>query len=321
MGMVAENKRIAVTGALGHIGSRFIHDIKPGDFEEVILIDNLSTQRYSSLFNRPKGVNFRFIENDICTADLNKYFKNIDVVVHLAAITDAATSVGRKDLVEEVNYSGTERVAKACIENKCKLLFPSTTSVYGTQKEIVDESCSADELKPQSPYADSKLRGEQLLMKLGQEEQLKFVICRLGTVFGISKGMRFHTAVNKFAWQACVGQPITVWRTAMNQKRPYLDLVDAVRSMTFIIRENIFTGEIYNVVTLNATVSDIISVIKEDFPVLNVEFVDTEIMNQLSYNVSNERFHALGFEFKGDIHKGIHETISLLKSAYRGESK
>lgn len=314
-------KRILITGALGHIGSKFIHNIKPGDFEEVILIDNLSTQRYPSLFNLPQGVNFNFIESDICTADLNKYFKDIDVVVHLAAIADAATSVDRKNLVEEVNFFGTERVAKACIRNKCKLFFPSTTSVYGTQGAIVDESCSVDELKPQSPYADSKLRAEQLLMKLGQEEHLKVVICRFGTIFGISIGMRFHTAVNKFVWQACLGQPITVWRTAMNQKRPYLDLGDAVRAMTFIIRENIFSGEIYNVVTLTTTVSDIISMIKEYIPTLKVKCVDVEIMNQLSYNVSNERFRALGFEFRGDIHKGIHDTIHLLNSAYHQASK
>jgi nucleoside-diphosphate-sugar epimerase len=309
-------KRILITGPLGHIGSKFIHNIKPGDFEEVILIDNLSTQRYPSLFNLPKGVNFNFIENDICTADLNKYFKDINVVVHLAAITDAAASVDRKEQVEEVNYYGTERVAKACVRNQCKLFFPSTTSVYGTQEEIVDESCSGDELKPQSPYADSKLRVEQLLAKLGRDEHLEFVICRFGTIFGISIGMRFHTAVNKFVWQACLGQPITVWRTAMNQKRPYLDLGDAVRAMTFMIRENIFTGEIYNVVTLNATVSDIISTITENIPALKVALVDAEIMNQLSYNVSNERFRALGFEFRGDIHKGIHETIALLNSAW-----
>ena len=58
-------KRILITGALGHIGSKLIHNIKPGEFEEVHMIDNLSTQRYASLFNLPKGVNFKFIEGDI----------------------------------------------------------------------------------------------------------------------------------------------------------------------------------------------------------------------------------------------------------------
>ena len=53
---------------------------------------------------------------------------------------------------------------------------------------------------------------------------LKGVSCRFGTIFGASPGMRFHTAVNKFCWQAVMGQPITVWSTAYDQKRPYLEV-------------------------------------------------------------------------------------------------
>ena len=40
--------KILITGPLGHIGSKLIHNLKPGDYEEVVMIDNLSTQRYSS---------------------------------------------------------------------------------------------------------------------------------------------------------------------------------------------------------------------------------------------------------------------------------
>ena len=57
--------RILISGALGHIGSKLIHNICPGEFDEVRMIDNLSSQRYASLFNLTKGVNFKFIEDDI----------------------------------------------------------------------------------------------------------------------------------------------------------------------------------------------------------------------------------------------------------------
>ena len=66
--------KLVVTGALGHIGSKLIHSIKAGMFEEVRLIDNMMTQRYSSLFNLPCGVRFKFYEDDICRADLARYF-------------------------------------------------------------------------------------------------------------------------------------------------------------------------------------------------------------------------------------------------------
>ena len=277
--------KILITGALGHIGSKLIHSIKEGQFEEVRLIDNMMTQRYSSLFNLPRGVKFNFYEDDICNADLDSYFKEVDVVIHLAAITDAASTFDKKELVEEVNSHGTQKVAEACIRNNCKLIFPSTTSVYGTQMNVVDENCTEEELKPQSPYAESKLKAERLLEKLGKEKGLKYVVCRFGTISGTSIGMRFHTAVNKFSWQACLGIPITVWKTAMYQKRPYLDLDEAVKAVFFIIEKDLFKNSVFNIVTSNSTVNDIIEIIKKDIPDVKVEYVDSKIMNQLTYKV------------------------------------
>ena len=113
------------------------------------------------------------------------------------------------------------------------------------------------DLKPQSPYAEAKLEAEQLLDRLGAEKGLKFVTCRFGTIFGTSIGMRFHTAVNKFCWQAVMGQPLTVWKTALHQHRPYLDLGDAVKAINFIIQKKLYDGRIYNVVTTNSSVSNI----------------------------------------------------------------
>ena len=127
--------------------------------------------------------------------------------------------------------------------------------------------------------------------------------------------MRFHTAVNKFCWQAAIGQPITVWSTAYDQKRPYLDLFDASRAIAFIIEKDIFDGRIYNVLTNNSTVRQVVEIIREFVPDLDVEFVDNKIMNQLSYEVSCDRFKSQGFTFSGDLRRGIGETISLLKQA------
>src|SRR3990172_13009509 len=126
--------KIAITGALGHIGSRLIHEI-PTRFPEgqVLMVDDLSTQRYASLFNLPAGGCYRFCEVDVLTADLDSVFTGVDVVVHLAAITDAANSFENKEQVEQVNFEGTKRVALACMGSGSSLIFPSTTSVYGSQ--------------------------------------------------------------------------------------------------------------------------------------------------------------------------------------------
>ena len=127
--------------------------------------------------------------------------------------------------------------------------------------------------------------------------------------------MRFHTAINKFCWQAVMRRPITVWRTALHQNRPYLELGDAVEALKFIIGRELYDGRVYNVVTTNTSVRKIVDLIASFVPDLSIEYVDTEIMNQLSYHVASDRFTQQGFEFTGNLERGIGDTLSLLKGA------
>ena len=308
--------KIIVTGAIGHIGSYIIRDLGvffPGS--NIVMIDNMMTQRFPSLFSLPSDANYKFIEGDVSQINLKPVFSDADVVIHLAAITDAAGSVDKAEELEANNFQSTLRVAEACIEADVSLIALSSTSVYGTQNDKVDENCSESELQPQSPYATTKLKEEELISNLSKEKGLKAIHCRFGTIFGASQGMRFHTAVNKFCWQAVMNQPISVWTTAYDQKRPYLDLLDASRAIAFIIKNNIFDGQIYNVLTSNATVRQVVDTIKEFVPNLEIEFVDNRIMNQLSYEVLCERFKSKGFVFSGNMRRGIKETIDLLKQS------
>lgn len=307
-------KKIVICGALGHIGSRFIR-ILPDHYPDVqvVMLDNLSTQRYVSLYDLPRHGHYRFHELDVLDADLKPLFEGADVVVQLAAITNAAGSFDIREKVERENYLATERIAHACLSTGAALAHISSTSVYGTQKGMVDEICDEEDLKPQSPYAETKLREERLLAELGKSSGLHFVTCRFGTIFGVSPGMRFHTAVNKFCWQAVTGQPITVWRTALHQVRPYLDLEDAMRALHFIIHGKLFDRGTYNVLTMNATVADILDVIRIHIPDITIEYVDTKIMNQLSFQVSSQRFRNCGFEFHGDLRRGVADTFTLLR--------
>ena len=303
--------RVVVTGALGHIGSRLIREFAvrcPG--ADVVMIDNLASERYASLYNLPDGCRYQFVAADVLTADLERLFDGADAVVHLAAVTNGANPHLRT-LMERVNVHGTERVARACAAVGVALLFPSTTSVYGVPQGIVAEDCLPQDLKPQSPYATWKLESEQRLAALGVETGLRFVVFRMGTVFGPSVGMRFHTAVNQFCWRAVSGQPIEVWTTASHQFRPYLDVSDAVRAMIFMLKRDHFDGRVYNVLTLNATVSHVVSVLSAFVPDVRINYVDSPLMNNLSYCVDHERFLKLGFTCTGSLESGIGGTVAL----------
>ncbi len=112
-----------------------------------------------------------------------------------------------------------------------------------------------------------------------------------------------------------MGQPLTIWKTAFDQKLPYLDIADAIRVIAFFLENNKFDGRVYNVVTLNSTVRDMVGIIQGFIPGLNTDFVDSQIMNQLSYEVINKRLDEESFVFQGDIKKGIKDTILLLKQS------
>lgn len=306
--------KFVITGALGHIGSyvlRQLPRVYPGC--TIVLLDNLMTQRYGSLFDLPKEANYEFHELDVTEADLSPYVAGADMVLHLAAITNAAGSFSNQEEVENNNFSATKQVAASCVRHGSPLLHLSSTSVYGTQAATVAEDCSEAELQPQSPYAETKLREEKHLIELSEQEDLKFVICRFGTICGTSRGMRFHTAVNKFCWQAVVGQPITVWKTALHQKRPYLSLSDAFDAITFIQSNSLFDGEIYNILTDNLTVNDIVEMIRAQVQDLKIEFVDTQIMNQLSYEVEDGKIRNRGLKLSGSVESCVSDTIALLK--------
>ena len=195
--------KIVVTGAIGHIGSYIIRDLGfqfPG--AEILMIDNMMTQRFPSLFNLPAVGNYHFIEGNVKEMDLNSVFRGANTVIHLAATTDATGSFDKVTEIEDNNFHSTLKVANACLKTGVSMIALSSTSVYGTQNAVVDENCSEDELNPQSPYAKTKLKEEKLLLQLSVEHGLKVILCRFGTIFGTSSGMRFHTAVNKFCWQA-----------------------------------------------------------------------------------------------------------------------
>jgi UDP-glucose 4-epimerase len=298
--------RLLITGAMGHIGSKLIHDlefIQP--YSQIILIDNFLTQRYVSLFHLVPH-KFQFIEQDVRSNTLEYFIKNCDSVLHLAAITNAIKTIDDGGEVFDNNLNSTKNIVDLCFKYNKYLLFISSTSVYGLAKSLVDED--EGNLLPQTPYAEVKLLEEEYIRSFFKKG-LRGSILRFGTIYGTSIGMRFHTAVNKFCYEAALGNPLTIWDSAYEQKRPYLYLGDAVKSIQFALSNDKMEGNLYNVLTSNSKVKDIVDIIKIHCPTVKLNFTKDIVINQNSYEVSSNKIEALGFIANGNLKSGVAEIF------------
>ena len=302
--------KIIITGACGHIGSYVaenVHKIKK--IKNTILIDNLESNRYCSIFNLKKKSNFKFHIKDLNNIKALNEFKKVDYLIHCASMTNAEKSFTNEKKMYKNNINCLKTTIKYCKQNNVKLIHLSSTSVYGKQAEIVDENCEKKYLKPQSPYAKIKLIEENMLKK--ESKNLKYVTFRLGTIAGVSKGIRFHTAVNKFCFNAALSQKIEVYKTALHQYRPYLSVRDAFKVFKFCIDKNFFKNDIFNAVSGNFTVNQILSKIKKRKKFIKVKFVNSRIMNQLSYHVDDKKIRSYGLKLNANLQKDIDNTLKL----------
>ena len=307
---------ILITGGLGHLGSYFID--KFPDYYNLTVVDNLLTQRYSSLFNLERKIKFLNMDIDDLT---EKDLDGIDYVLHLAAITNAEESFQNKKQIEEVNVVKTKKFIELCNGNVECFIFPSSTSVYGTATDIVYEDDDSF-VNPQSPYAESKIQIENIIKKeLGNET--KYLILRFGTIFGTSVGMRFHTAINKFCYEVSLGKPLTIWKQNYEQYRPYLGLNDACKSLTHFIgcgeRHRLTASWLrnwnntYNVLSLNSKLKDIISCIEETTGEVELNMVNTPLLNQFSYKVNDNKIRNRGFIPEDKLIDSVKDTLHMFR--------
>ncbi len=298
---------IIISGAFGHIGSFLINKFKNDKkIKNILLIDNFLTQRYSSYLKLNKK-KFELVDKDVRDVDFKKIKKKYDIFIHLAAITNAAESFQIRNKLKRNNFGATKKIVNYCKIKNIKLIFPSSTSVYGKKFEIINSSNNMKNLFAQSPYAESKILEEKYIRK----KLKKYTILRLGTIVGVSDGIRFHTAVNKFCYQASLKKPLTLWKKFYKKKRPYLTLKDCFKTINLVIKKNIFFGETLDVVTNNYTVEDIVKMIEKKIQIKK-KFVNTEILNQNSYEVISDKLIELGIHLKSNISDEIKKTLKIL---------
>lgn len=308
--------RIVILGALGHIGSALIRSpqlIATGD--ELVLVDDLTTQRYPSLFDLPPQGRYRFVQGDAGALVGSLVDDDVRAVIQLAGASDPGAIAADRSLAHAGNLRITRMAVEACGAAGVPLFLPSTTSVYADSGGDLGEDAPTAGLHP---YTECKLAEEACVTEaFGQG--LRGTVARFGTIVGPSPGMRFHTAVNRFCWQAATGAPLTVWSSALHQQRPYLAVDDAVALIAQSVTRDAWLGTTVNAASFHATVADVLDAIARVTPLPTIDRVDSALMNELSFTVSTRRATDAGFAFTGTLDEGVARTLARLRGIIRGD--
>jgi len=304
---------VLVTGGLGYIGSRLIREIPDHPAysgEDIKILDNYRQPRFHSLWDLPSYADYEMIRGDIRDAEVRaNALDGVDTVFHLAAITNAPETFDIPDKTWEVNHEAAVNLFTDARDKGVREFVNAVTcSVYGRTEEEITEEFSCD---PESPYGEAKLAAEQEMFEQ-YEGKMGLTGLRLGTVYGWTTGMRFDTVVDKFAWLAAMNEPLTVYEGAEDQKRPYLHVQDAVRSLLFA-GDELGDGDAYNVVGQNGRLQDVVDAIEKHFPEVDIGYTEAEQLNQLSYVVSDEKIRDEGFETAYTLDQGVKELADKFR--------
>ena len=303
---------ILITGGLGHIGSKLIREL-PGN--DILIVDSLDTQRYVSLFNLPSNQKFYFIEYKVQNLTENSLhkFNSIEAIIHLAAFNETVKYQKKKQELESNNLDATNKIVEIATGLNVPLIFPSSTSVYSGNSNLMTEDVA--DLNPLNFYAQTKLKEEKILNE-ASKKGLLVKILRLGTVYGTSPGMRFHTAINAFCYRHSIGLPIELWGS-VDDIRPYLSLKDACSSIKFMLNNLNEPSSTYNVATSNSSLKDILMIIESiSQRKLKIKNINANFAQSNSFSVSTTKIQELGFEFSGELSTEIAKTLELFGNIY-----
>lgn len=235
-----------VTGGAGFIGSNLVDQlVKNG--QDVIVMDNFSTGRYENLALHKNSKNVAIIKTDISDIEeIKPYFKNVDIVFHLAALADIVPSIVTPMRYYKSNVTGTACVVEASrLAGVKKLVYAASSSCYGIPDNYPTPETA--EIRPEYPYALTKYLGEHIVLHWGKVYKLPVVSLRLFNVYGprARTSGAYGAVFGVFLTQKLNHKPFTVVGDG-KQTRDFVFVRDVVEAF-ILASESDCNGEVMNV--------------------------------------------------------------------------
>lgn len=290
--------KILVTGGAGYIGTELVYNLaQHKEVKKVVIYDNLSRNNYNLFINgkMPNYEKVSFVKGELLDSrQLKKVLDGVDIVYHLAAKVTTPFANTDPHFYEQVNHWGTAELVYALeASNVQKLIYTSSTSVYGSSKKSVDESV---EPNPKTFYGISKMRGEEHVARL--KDKMNTIILRCGNVYGYSKSMRFDAVINKFLFEANFSKKITIHGDG-RQHRSFIHIDQIKTALANLVSTKLESG-IYNLVTRDLVVLDIVDELKQQIPELEFIFVNQHLkLRELKVKANDEINQRLGITSLG----------------------
>ena len=239
--------KYAVTGGAGFIGSHLVKNlVERGN--EVIVIDNLNTGKKQNVEKISKKIDFFEVDIRDFSA-IEDILKNIDGVFHEAALASVQDSFRIPDEFFEVNVNGTENIFKIGKKLGIKIVYASSSSVYGNPIRIpIKES---DGKNPFNPYAKTKLEGDKLAEKYAKNG-LKVIGLRYFNVFGPRQSKEYAGVIKLFLERIQQSLSPLINGDGL-QVRDFVYVDDVVNANILAMESNI-DGEFFNIGT-NSVIS------------------------------------------------------------------
>jgi nucleoside-diphosphate-sugar epimerase len=309
---------ILVTGGCGYIGSALVPSLlRNPDIGSVTVLDDLSTGSPRNLL--AAGLDretFEFRQGDVRRyGDVESAMRGVDAVVHLAAVTGAASTYDRREETFAINLDGSENVFTAAEKLDVEtVVFASSCNCYGrVPYRNIDESIDPD---PLNPYAEAKYEAERLFEEYVRRGAFDGTALRMSTNYGYAPGVRFNLVVNTFVFRALTGRAPTVYGDGSNW-RPFIHVDDAARAYEHAAcRPERWDQTVYNVGATgeNYRIETVAQVIRDEVaPDLDVAYLAEEDPGP-SYHVDFERLSKTGFEPAYTLAEGVRELADRFRN-------